>query len=241
MKILKKLIRSFSKRLDPSNAQLASGDRATVFSAIYSSRFWNRGTSPESASGDGSTLAATVNTRRILERVIAEHGVKTLLDAPCGDFNWMQHVPLDNLGVKYTGADIVPDLIARNRQLFGSPTRNFLRLDLVADPPPPAHDLVLCRDCIMHLPNPDIARLLANISASGSRLLLLTVHPRITVNEEIDRVGGYHGVNPAHPPFNLPEPIFCEPDEPADRPKFDRWLALYKLPLPLAVPTPARG
>lgn len=231
VKFFSKLARSIRKRLDPNQGRLTSGDRAQVFSAIYASRTWNEGTSDESASGDGSTVAATVNTRRILERVIREHGVRSLLDAPCGDFNWMRHVPLDALGVTYTGADIVPDLIARNRERYGGPGRSFARIDLVADPPPPAHDLVLCRDCIMHLPNADIARLLANISASGSKLLLLTVHPRITENTDIDRVGGYHGVNPSRPPFSLGEPIFCEPDEPADRPKFDRWLALYRLPV----------
>ena len=41
----------------------------------------------------------------------------SLLDAPCGDFNWMRHVPLG--GVSYTGADVVPELIARNRRDYG--------------------------------------------------------------------------------------------------------------------------
>lgn len=228
MKILKKIARSISKRLSPNRDRLNSRDRATVFSAIYADKVWTVGTSNESLSGDGSTMQATVATRATLTRIIQAHGVRSFLDAPCGDFNWMRHLPMP--GVRYTGADIVQSVVDENNRLFASEQRRFVRLDLV-EQVPEAHDLVLCRDCIMHLPNADVQRLLANISASGSKFMLITVHPRLDRNDEIDRVGGYRGVNLRLPPFGLPEPIECVPDGSSDRAKFDRWLALYRLPL----------
>jgi hypothetical protein len=42
---------------------------------------------------------------------------KTLLDAGCGDFNWMRHV---NLKLdQYIGIDVVPELICENQRQFG--------------------------------------------------------------------------------------------------------------------------
>ena len=71
-----------------------------------------------------------------LPALVKELGVRSLLDAPCGDFNWMRHVDLD--GVEYTGGDVVPELVARNRELYGAAGRRFVTLDLTRDPLPPA-------------------------------------------------------------------------------------------------------
>src|SRR5689334_2969418 len=60
-----------------------------IFSSIYLDNSWG---DPESVSGRGSTLARTEVVRRKLPILLASVGAKSLLDAPCGDFNWMQHV-----------------------------------------------------------------------------------------------------------------------------------------------------
>jgi hypothetical protein len=59
--------------------------------------------------------------------VLHDLGAQSLLDAGCGDFNWMRTVDLP--GIKYIGVDVVSDLIERNRGLmvakivaFSSPT-----------------------------------------------------------------------------------------------------------------------
>ena len=50
--------------------------------------------SPESKSGGSSTLSATAAIRAALPRLLSDLGVAVLIDAPCGDFNWMRHVDL---------------------------------------------------------------------------------------------------------------------------------------------------
>jgi len=75
-----------------------------VFFEIYQRNAW---ASRESASGTGSELKRTHHLRRELAALLRELNVCSLLDLPCGDFNWMQHV---NLGeIQYIGADIVSD------------------------------------------------------------------------------------------------------------------------------------
>ena len=83
--------------------------RAERFQRIFEENAWgNR----ESVSGEGSNLERTKVVRAELPGLLARHGVRSLLDAPCGDFYWMKEVDL--AGVDYIGVDIVPEIIARD-------------------------------------------------------------------------------------------------------------------------------
>jgi SAM-dependent methyltransferase len=171
-----------------------------VFSDIYRSNLW---ADTESVSGRGSTLARTELIRRALPDLLKSAGARSLLDAPCGDFNWMRHVELE--GVEYTGADVVPELIARNREAYGSLSRTFVVADLTRDSLPKS-DVILCRDCFIHLSFRDVRAALANFKRSGSRLLLATTHTDVTKNEDTAS-GGWRLLNLRLPPFNFPEPM----------------------------------
>ncbi|HYV13569.1 MAG TPA: hypothetical protein VE980_21875, partial [Pyrinomonadaceae bacterium] len=64
---------------------------ATVFSEIYQTNAWQ---DPESVSGRGSTLARTNVITSNLPVLLQELNANSLIDAACGDFNWMRHVDL---------------------------------------------------------------------------------------------------------------------------------------------------
>ncbi len=78
------------------------GHRQRVFAGIYSQNLWGHA---ESVSGAGSSLTATERARRELPAIWQQYQVRSLLDAPCGDFHWMQTIAhqLD----RYVGVDIV--------------------------------------------------------------------------------------------------------------------------------------
>jgi hypothetical protein len=98
--------------------------------------------------------------------------------------------------------DIVPELIAANRKRH--PGINFLAADIVSDPLPKS-DLILCRDALVHLPNADVMRALANFRRSGAAWLLtntFTVHDH---NPDIGP-GSWRPINLQLPPFSLPAP-----------------------------------
>jgi hypothetical protein len=83
---------------DSCRALFLRRDAEVVFSEIYERNLWN---DPESVSGRGSTLRRTTIIRRELPALLIDVGAKSLLDAPCGDFNWMR---LTELGpVTYVG------------------------------------------------------------------------------------------------------------------------------------------
>lgn len=176
-----------------------NANRHARFAAIYARNLWKN---PESASGYGSTLDATRQARTGIEQLIGHFGITSILDVPCGDFNWMQALRFDGA---YTGGDIVPDLIAANTARYGSDMRRFQVLDLVADTLPAA-DLVLCRECLNHLSLPEAAAAAANLGAAAGRLLVITHYPDHAENADQPASFRYRRLNLTLPPFNLRAP-----------------------------------
>jgi SAM-dependent methyltransferase len=169
-----------------------------VFRDIYHKHGWS---SRQSVSGPGSDLAQTETLRTALPSLIAELGCRSMLDIPCGDFLWMSQTPIE---LDYTGADIVEELVAQNRQVHARAGRRFVKLNLLADPLPKV-DLVLCRDCLVHFSFADVFRALANIRSSGATYLLTTTFNSQRGNVDIP-TGAWRPINLELPPFNLPRP-----------------------------------
>jgi SAM-dependent methyltransferase len=159
---------------------------------------------PETASGPGSTLAATKAIREDLPKIIATYNIRSILDIPCGDFHWMKEIDLG--GLSYLGVDIVPELIAGNRNKYKYPNVCFECGDLIKDSLPPV-DLVICRDWVSHFSFPLIRKALTNIARSRSKYLLTTTHINASVNEEIRTTGLFRPVNLQLPPFSFPDPL----------------------------------
>lgn len=170
------------------------------FARIYATNLWG---ADESRSGLGSASDATRTLRAAIPDVLRAVGARSLLDAPCGDFGWLSHVDLG--GVAYIGADIVPALIERNTTLFADERRRFVHADLTRDALPAA-DVVLCRDCLVHLSFANITRVLENIRRSGASFLLTTTFTAHAANEDIVD-GDWRVLNLERAPFNLPAPM----------------------------------
>lgn len=173
--------------------------RTHVFQEIFAGNLWS---GEESVSGAGSGLVATEAVRASLPPVFREYGIRSLLDASCGDFFWMQHI-VDSLD-EYTGVDIVPELIARNQAAFSSEKVQFLCGDVAVDELPCA-DAVLCRDSLIHWPTRMIRTALRNFRSTGAKYLLLT-----QVNAGVDYydipVGSFRRINFREAPFWFPAP-----------------------------------
>lgn len=168
-----------------------------VFRGIYQRNFW---ADDETVSGYGSTIRFTKNLRMVLPEIFREYHVKTLLDAGCGDFNWMKEVDLQD--VHYHGCDVVPELVDRNRKMF--PQYSFFASDITVDPLPKV-DMIMCRCVLFHLTFDNIRMALFNMSKS-CKYLLLTTHPHILQNEDkLD--GDFRRLNLQAPPISMPEPI----------------------------------
>ena len=176
--------------------------RKKAFSDIYDAGGW-RGES-NTASGTGSTLDQTSLVRQELPRILKGLGARSLLDAPCGDFHWMQSCELDI--DEYVGVDIVPDLIQSNISKFGTDRRRFLVADIAKDDLP-ASEVVLCRDCLVHLSFRDAQAVIRNFRRSGAAYLLATTFTERQHNTDLGQAGGWRPLNLMRPPFGFPAPL----------------------------------
>jgi hypothetical protein len=192
-----------------------------VFEDIHANNLWGH---PESMSGFGSTLAATRHIRAELPGLLAGIGATSLLDIPCGDFNWIKATDLDL--DHYIGGDLVEVLIAENRKKYASEKFRFERLDIASDPLPRV-DLILCRDLFIHLPNSSVLDAIRNIKRSGSTYLLTTTFTKARKNKDV-RLGSFRPLNLEKPPFSFPAPLEVI-DEQYELTSLGRSLALWRI------------
>jgi hypothetical protein len=194
--------RRFAVDFDPAYfaGRVARGERRLspleTFRQIHDANHWG---SAESLSGPGSANRQTTALRAELPALLTRLGVRSLLDLPCGDANWIMATALP--GIDYLGADLVPEVVERTRQRFGA-SRRFAVLDLLSSPLPRV-DLVLCRDCLVHFSFADIERAVENLRQSGSTWLLTTTFPQQPSNEDIV-TGDWRPLNLERAPFNFP-------------------------------------
>lgn len=200
-----------------------------MFTNVYDQNFW---ADKESLSGPGSNLKQTETLRNRLQAFFDLFDIKTIVDAACGDYHWMKalNYPFE----QYIGIDIVPELIVRNQTLYADSTTQFQHANVVQDTLPKV-DLIICRDCFVHLFIEDIKETIRNFKKSGSKYLLMTTFRKVRreTNTEIERLGWWRPLNMTLAPFNLPEPILylnegCTEANPGD--KFDdKCLGLWRL------------
>ena len=173
-------------------------EEPNIFSRIYKTNFWG---SPESRSGTGSEQRNTKVIKRELIKLFSRYKITTMLDIPCGDFNWMKEVYLQL--DEYIGADIVPELVADNKRNY--PDCDFRVLDITKDELPSA-ELIFVRDLFVHFSLSDIKLTLGNICRGGFKYLLTTSFVNRGYNTEI-QTGYWRPINLMMEPFNL-TPIY---------------------------------
>ncbi len=197
----------------------------SIFQIIYQNNWWG---GKESVSGVGSDSEQTKIIKIEVPKLLKLFNVETMLDLPCGDFNWMKCIDLSILK-SYVGGDIISDLIEKNNKLYKKNNVSFVVMNIITSSIPRV-DLIMCRDLFVHMPFKDIKLALKNLKSSGSTFLLITTNPSRTTNIDTG-VGGWRRLNFEVAPFCFPKPLYiinegCTEREGQDS---DKSLALWKL------------
>lgn len=137
--------------------------------------------------------------------------VERLVDAPCGDLNWISKTDLS--GIHYVGIDCDSAHLA----IAGTRSTGFARsvclieADIIRDPFP-FGDAILVRDFFQHISIAAVWDVLRGFCRSGARWLLATTY-EVEVNEEVPFFGGFRPLNLSAAPF-LMAPAFNIADPP---------------------------
>jgi hypothetical protein len=190
-----------------------------VFQDVYTN--WRFGGWPESKSGPGSTMEETEIIRQQIKQLVKDKEIKSVVDIPCGDFNWMKDIVYSF--ESYTGCDIVPELIQDN-QKYANSIIKFQEVDLTQDNIEiPEADLLIVRDVLGHLSLEDGRKAINNILKSKCKYLLTTTwydlndenysqrhinaNNTVTVDANWERgAAAFYPVCLHSEPFNFPKP-----------------------------------
>ena len=170
------------------------------FEMIYNENFWE---SNESSSGIGSEIKNTKEVLKAIKLVIKQYKIKSIIDIPCGDFNWMSSLDMEN--IDYMGFDIVRSVIKENNKKYKKPNVNFYYSDIINSELSKG-DLILVRDCLVHFSFEDIKKSIFRIKQSKSTYLLSTSFVNLEKNTDI-YTGDWRPINLEKEPFNFPKPI----------------------------------
>lgn len=194
------------------------GATQEIFRQKYLQNSW---TGSESRSGPSSSLARTKDLRAWLPPLLRELEVRRLLDAPCGDFNWMNLVASDSPGLQFIGTDIVPEMIQDNEQKFQHLSNvKFFVLDIIREIPFRV-DIAVVRDFLFHLSLSDTKTFLSTFLKSDIPYLLTTSHlPGTWKNRDIE-TGKWRYMDLFQAPYGFIKPAQLFPDGP------DRVIALF--------------
>jgi len=178
-----------------------------VFTRVYEQHQWG-GTRDEYCSGSGSSSLHASRYAAIVNPLIEERGITTVVDLGCGDFVVGMSLRMD--GVRYIGIDIVDNLVRKNQEAYEDTNTVFMCLDIVSDRLPDA-DLCLIRQVLQHLSNLEIASVLRN--TRKYRYVLVTEHypaPFVKGTPNLDKPHGADtrvyddsAVYLDQPPFNM--------------------------------------
>ena len=166
----------------------------------------SKGSDDYTVCGPGSTISAAKYVLRELPLLVERYDIKSILDMPCGDYNWMRKMKFKS-EVTYIGADYNETLIETNKSRYSDV--DFRVINAIVDPIPTV-DLVFCRDLFIHFPFEETKTALANIKASGSKYLLTTTFswrsfpPRDIVRNAENKMAPWTRLNLFMEPFNMP-------------------------------------
>jgi len=172
------------------------------FTGIYKNNEWG---CSESRSGGGSTVKRTTELRKWLTEMIAKYNIQSMVDAPCGDFNWMKEVQFPRNFI-YIGVDIVDEMIRLNKQKYRKELKTFLVRDITSETFPKTN-MIFCRDLFLHLSFEDIWKVINNFKDSGAEYLIVSNYMSCKTNKEQKTGGQWRPVNLQITPFDFPPPI----------------------------------
>jgi hypothetical protein len=133
-----------------------------IFDEIYNKRIWGDGSLAKPLSGSGSNPDNAKTYVDFVRKAIQRLGLKKVIDIGHGDFEMWRDWQFAE--VEYLGIDISAVATSLARSKYSSDNLRFSTLDLTKVEEIPYAELLIIKDCLQHLPNFTILKLLEKFS-----------------------------------------------------------------------------
>ena len=144
-------------------------------------------------SGVGSLPLNNIEYIKFLTMFIKQNNIRTVVDFGCGDWQFSRFIDWNS--ARYTGFDVVEQIITTNQTTFGRPNIQFRVF--TSDTELPNTDLLICKDVFQHIPIGLIKEFL-DVFRERARFLLITNDDwpaEHLTNTEIDEGGWRQNVD----------------------------------------------
>lgn len=171
---------------------------------------YRRSCNDKNLSGPGSYSENCKQVIELLNKILFEEPINSILDLGCGDWSWFQYIKLPE-NVSYTGWDCDERMINANKKQFGADNIHFEVKDICTTELPLGKDLIICRDVLFHMPIKLSKSLLDRIQKSSKYFLSTTfLTPQNNdIKSYINVKGwGFYKINLNIEPFNLSNYIY---------------------------------
>ncbi len=173
-----------------------------TFQKIYETKYWdNPNNGGESLSGEGSIIKNTFLIREAITGILSEFNIKTMLDAGCGDWNWMKEI--SSFLPDYTGLDVAPFVIEGNKKYAKKNIRfiNEASLSFLKRIKNKEFDLILIRHILEHLPTYYNIDLLNEVKRCSKYALITSTLQETPTTNKTEIFGGYAPINLLKTPY----------------------------------------
>ncbi len=125
------------------------------FESIYKNGLWGGTTTPKS--GSGSTFQAALPYVEIVQKLVRDEGIISVLDIGHGDWEMWESYKFDD--TNYIGIDVYAELTRELNKRLGSTSREFICLNAATQELPKA-EICITKDVLQHLTNDDVSNIL---------------------------------------------------------------------------------
>jgi len=154
----------------------------TIFTEIYEKNLWGAASGGKKyCSGAGTIDENASQYISVLQNFIQHQNINSVFEIGCGDFSIMSSVlsPFENL--KYTGADIVKNVVNHLNSTYSNEQIQFIHMNATESTKYPKADLCVIRQVLQHLSNQQIIDILQKLKPY--KYVIITEH--IPLNPQI--------------------------------------------------------
>lgn len=152
-------------------------------------------------SGSGSSPFYTIDYRCFIDKFVRLNRINSIVDIGCGDWQFSRFLNLQ--GVNYLGIDVVPSVIAKNKELYRDKNVDFClapdEVSLI-----PGGDLLIMKDVLQHFPNAEIIKYSTLVFPKFKHCLITNSYEKLQslVNTDIS-FGEFRCLDLSSPPFSF--------------------------------------
>ena len=120
------------------------------FTKIYDKAIWGKNYKGEGGSGKGDgTSPDSTHYVKLIINFIQDNNIKTVCDIGAGDWKFSRFIPWAQMGITYTGVDVVKSVVDSNNEEHSSDYVSFVHGDILTFDCS-GYDLVLIKDVLQH-------------------------------------------------------------------------------------------